>query len=398
MADEPEDPNVHRDELFHLVRDGDYVDAKKALAKADMAWRHTALQQNFLFFIAARRRRGSELLARQCIEMGVNLEEVDVHGQTPLFWAAARGNLVIVKFLLNLGFEVNFRDKARKSALFLAIENGHLAVADFLIEHAASTRLQSSEGRTPQSMLKALHHKAPTNKRKWVTPTPACVCPGAATRSRFCEWEWAGAQEESDPLIEKSEDNVLVENHQYYVCASVTGCSKRLRRSEREFVGDHAHLHQQETWYSKLTPENSATLVNVSMGDEKAHEKIIDELAQGSRPRAFTLAAVSQQTRTLAGYVYASFTDETLKIGQVKVDRPHQERGLGGLLLKAAEKRAQNLGASIAKVQLTDTEMTGLLGLDDMRDLLHQIYTVLSEAEVNADNLISYVSFVPRAG
>ena len=119
MADEPEAPHVNRDELFDIVRDGDYVDAKKALAKADMAWRHTALQQNFLFFIAARRRRGCELLAKQCIEMGVNLEEVDLHGQTPLFYAAARGNLVIVKFLLNLGFEVNFRDKARKTALFL---------------------------------------------------------------------------------------------------------------------------------------------------------------------------------------------------------------------------------------------------------------------------------------
>ncbi|CAK8999556.1 Calmodulin-like protein 12 (Touch-induced calmodulin-related protein 3) [Durusdinium trenchii] len=53
-----------------------------------------------------------------------------------------------------------------------------------------------------------------------------------------------------------------------------------------------------------------------------------------------------------------------------------------------------------------DTEMTGMLGLDEMRDLLHQamlgltrmqIYTVLSEAEVNADNMISYSNFVPRA-
>lgn len=53
-----------------------------------------------------------------------------------------------------------------------------------------------------------------------------------------------------------------------------------------------------------------------------------------------------------------------------------------------------------------DTEMTGMLGLDEMRDLLHQamlgltrmqIYTVLSEAEVNADNMISYASFCPRA-
>ena len=142
----------------------------------------------------------------------------------------------------------------------------------------------------------------------------------------------------------------------YYVCASVTGCSKRLRRSEREFVGDHAHLHQEETWYRDLTPAQTAALVNVSMGDEKAHEKIIEELAQGSRPRAFTLAAVSQQTRTLAGHVYASFDDETLKISQLKVERSHQGKGLGGLLLKAAEKKACQLGASIATVKLSVLE------------------------------------------
>ena len=140
------------------------------------------------------------------------------------------------------------------------------------------------------------------------------------------------------------------------MCASVSGCAKRLRRSEKEFVGDHAHLHQQETWYSDLTPENSSALVNATVGDEKAREKIIDGLAQGSRPGSFTLTAVSQQTRTLAGYVFADIADETLNIGQLKVDRAHQERGLGGLLLKAAEKRARNLGASISKVKLTVLE------------------------------------------
>ena len=212
MADEPEDPQVNRDELFHIVRDADYVDAKKALAKADMGWQHSALQQNFLFFIAARRRRGSEQLARQCIEMGVNLEEVDLHGQTPLFGAAARGNLVIAKLLLNLGFEVNYRDYTRKTALFFAIENGHLDLADFLIERAASIKVQSDEKKTPQAMLKALSHKPPQRKRKLASPTPTCVCPNAATRSRFAQWEWAGAQEETEPLIEKREDNLLVEN------------------------------------------------------------------------------------------------------------------------------------------------------------------------------------------
>jgi len=62
--------------------------------------------------------RGSELLAKQCVAIGVNLEEVDAHGQTALFWAAARGNMVVVDFLLQLGFEINLRDYASKTTLF----------------------------------------------------------------------------------------------------------------------------------------------------------------------------------------------------------------------------------------------------------------------------------------
>jgi len=53
-----------------------------------------------------------------------------------------------------------------------------------------------------------------------------------------------------------------------------------------------------------------------------------------------------------------------------------------------------------------DTEMTGMLSVDEIRDVLHQamlgltrmqIYTVISEAEVNNENQIAYASFIPRA-
>jgi len=53
-----------------------------------------------------------------------------------------------------------------------------------------------------------------------------------------------------------------------------------------------------------------------------------------------------------------------------------------------------------------DVEMTGFLSVEDLRDLLHQamlglsrmqIYTVISEAEVNGDGLIAYAHFIPRA-
>jgi len=152
------------------------------------------------------------------------------------------------------------------------------------------------------------------------------------------------------------EVGLLTGQLRYFVSGSVKGCSKRLRRSEKEFAGDHAHLHQHEPWYRDLTPGKAEALVNCIVNDEKAHEDVIEELAQGARPSAFTLTAVSQQTRMVAGHVYASFADGTLKIGQLKVDSSHQERGLGGLLLKAAEKNANKLGASISRVKLTVLE------------------------------------------
>ncbi|OLP86157.1 Potassium channel AKT1 [Symbiodinium microadriaticum] len=128
-----------RDSLFEKVRDGDLAEAKDALAKVNMAWLHSRLNQNMLFFVAARRRRrGCVLLAQLCIKQGVDLEQSDDNQQTPLFWAAACGNLAMVEFLLNFGFQVNYRDLNRKTALFFAIGNKHWEVANCLIERGAS--------------------------------------------------------------------------------------------------------------------------------------------------------------------------------------------------------------------------------------------------------------------
>eukprot|EP00439_Symbiodinium_sp_Y106_P066228 s813_g10.t1 len=134
-------------------------------------------------------------------------------------------------------------------------------------------------------------------------------------------------------------------------------CSMECRRHsftrmEREFCGDHAHLHEHHQWYNGLEPQQAAGLVNVSFKDEKEYLLRIEELATASCAAGFTLPAVSRETRALAGYVHATFDSETLKIQQCKVDRPHQGKGLGGLLLQAAEERARNLGASFCKVKL----------------------------------------------
>jgi len=256
----------------------------------------------------------------------------------------------MVEFLLNFGFEVNFRDLNRKTALFFAISYKHWEVVNFLIERGASLDVRSTSGQKPRSMLKSAQHEIPERKRKRASPTPDSACPNAPTKIRFALWEWG--DEDSDPLIERTTENVVVENAEFYVCQSVPNCSKRLRRMEREFCGDHAHLHEHHQWYNGLEPQQAAGLVNVSFKDEKEYLLRIDELATASCAAGFTLPAVSRETRALAGYVHATFDSETLKIQQCKVDRPHQGKGLGGLLLQAAEERARNLGASFCKVKL----------------------------------------------
>merc|ERR1712187_248064 len=65
------------------------------------------------------------------------------------------------------------------------------------------------------------------------------------------------------------------------------------------------------------------------------------------------------------------------------------------------------MGYLVDLFKAKDFQMTGMLAPEDIRDLLHQamlglsrmqIYTVISEAEVNTDNgMIAYGAFITRA-
>jgi len=80
---------------------------------------------------------------------------------------------------------------------------------------------------------------------------------------------------------------------------------------------------------------------------------------------------------------------------------------LTSLRLLESELNNDEIGSYLLDLfKAKDTEMSGLLPAEEIRDLLHQamlgltrmqIYTVLSEAELNADNLVAYVTFIPRA-
>ncbi|XP_055481786.1 ankyrin repeat domain-containing protein 29 isoform X3 [Psammomys obesus] len=73
--------------------------------------------------------------------------------ETPLanaaFWASRRGNLALLKLLLNSGrVDVDCRDSSGTTALFFAAQQGHNDVVRFLFGFGASTECRTKDGGT----------------------------------------------------------------------------------------------------------------------------------------------------------------------------------------------------------------------------------------------------------
>jgi ankyrin repeat protein len=68
---------------------------------------------------------------------------------TPLQRAAAKGQLAVVRFLLDQGARVDARGSGGGTALHTAAETGHKAVVELLLERGAKLNAEDSQGRTP---------------------------------------------------------------------------------------------------------------------------------------------------------------------------------------------------------------------------------------------------------
>ena len=72
-----------------------------------------------------------------------------MRGHTPLFCAAEKGHIYIVKMLKSKGANVNFKDLANVTALHGAASNGHVEVCEYLIKNYADLEAKDHENRTP---------------------------------------------------------------------------------------------------------------------------------------------------------------------------------------------------------------------------------------------------------
>jgi hypothetical protein len=107
------------------------------------------LKQTCLYYTC---REGKNLCSKYLVEeCGLNVNEIDIYGQTPIYYCVRDNKLETVKLMIELGANINIEDKFGQTCLFYAIREGHMDIIELLIQKGANVNQVDKKKRTPYS-------------------------------------------------------------------------------------------------------------------------------------------------------------------------------------------------------------------------------------------------------
>lgn len=90
--------------------------------------------------LLAATRKGDVVLVKALLDKGASVNSKSPYGQTPLFFACDRGNLEMVKLLVDRGADVNVEDTFyHANALSWAARKDHAEIVKILLDHGAKS-------------------------------------------------------------------------------------------------------------------------------------------------------------------------------------------------------------------------------------------------------------------
>lgn len=163
------------------------------------------------------------------------------------------------------------------------------------------------------------------------------------------------------PATVPAQEKILAQAGEYFVCAPAVADAWRLRELEREFVLDHFDVFADEPWHSQLGPSDWCQIVNVIECEEVARQAISSIIA-GRTPRHCTLQCVyvpraptggqEAPPPSIVGYVHVVNAGGHLDVSHLKVQRDHQRKGLGSLLIAGTVRWAESLRIEVRDLRL----------------------------------------------
>eukprot|EP00438_Fugacium_kawagutii_P014539 Skav232282 [mRNA] locus=scaffold882:286456:287523:- [translate_table: standard] len=295
------------------------------------------------------------------LERGVPVNHTDELHQTALFYAARQGHAGTIKYLLRKGADPNLLDKNGETAIFYAVSKKRVDAIKALLEGSADLEVVNNWRHTCMSLasteiLPILAEERKKRRRyEDLGPAPKRQRTPVQELRQWAD-EWPIKERVLAEQIDYKDEDVVQSADGYAVVKNAPGnCAARLRVSEKHFVVDHAELLEGEPWVKELTPEDWCETVGV-ITDEAGHAvNGIETVVSGRNPEHFTLPLVETKTKNIVGYVHATYTPEKkeMSIAHVKVDSEHTGKGLGGLLIDAAEDHSKFLSWTCKKTYLS---------------------------------------------
>jgi uncharacterized protein len=203
--------------------------------------------------------KGNYARVQELLSQGTRIDQLRwPNDETSLMIAARRGDLDIVKALLNAGADINTKNRFGDTALTKAVYKGHTDVVQVLLDAGASTEVAWNRGETPlfeaaqrgyDGIVKALIDKGANanyrSSRNGWTPLMIAVAEGHSTtasillgahadvnltnkkgRSALMFASWYGNKEIAATLLQAGADPNIIPNDKDGMTALMSAASK----------------------------------------------------------------------------------------------------------------------------------------------------------------------------
>lgn len=281
-----------------------------------------------------------------------------------MFYAAREGHTQLCKhFVENCAASVNQVDSWGETPLFYAMKWQRLETAIYLLQSGASMgvvnkRRQSAERLATVELARELHSRMqewaepPTRKRKRPEEEEAEE-DGCAAEGPLALEEWATrpskmpkisrASDECEESTGTPEQEVVAENESHRVTVVTADALEEVRELQKRLVAYQAKLFHGRLFVQSCRALDFCTAFG---GAKEKDSDFFDEYSvlveDGGLGKAASLVLVAREKETgrVVGYCRADHGDEELRIAQLKVHSDHQRKGVGKLLIQAAETQA----------------------------------------------------------